>query len=148
MSPPFEVQDETLSSLAGGTLSSTYQPAVSYRIHRTIGEGGTAITFLAVRGEGDRTTPVILKVVRPVAAGDDAAFAGLSVMKEAVALGRLNERTPPTPYVVRLIDSGAMDVVLHGTTCRLPWLAIEYVHGGVEGTTLAERIDFSVKKTD
>src|SRR6185436_223484 len=28
----------------------------------------------------------------------------------------------------------------------LPWIALEYVHGGLEGTTLEERVRFSVRQ--
>ena len=36
--------------------------------------------------------------------------AALIVQKEAIALGRLNERVPPTPFVVRFIDTGTCGV--------------------------------------
>jgi serine/threonine protein kinase len=68
------------------------------------------------------------------------------VQKEAVALGRLNERVPPTPFVVRLVDTGAAPM---GGVDRqpTPWLAVEYVHGGIEGTTLEDRIAYGIERT-
>jgi hypothetical protein len=64
-----------------------------------------------------------------------------------VALGRLNERVPPTPFVVRLMEAGLVTYQHQFGTIQLPWLAVEYVHGGIEGTTLEDRVRFSVKRT-
>ncbi|HEY0464132.1 MAG TPA: serine/threonine-protein kinase, partial [Polyangiaceae bacterium] len=63
------------------------------------------------------------------------------VLKEAVALGRLNERAPPSPFVVRLLDVGSFAFPWKGSTVKLPWLALEYVNGGSEGGTLYDRVE-------
>jgi hypothetical protein len=70
--------------------------------------------------------------------------ADLIAAKEAVALGRLNESVPPTPFVVRFIDAGSINLPGAGLT---PWTALEYVHGGVEGTTLEDRVTYAVHRT-
>src|SRR5260221_3141359 len=131
-----DVDDDLLSTLVGVAVPSPFQADVSYCINRMIASGGAATAFLALRKHLDQTSPVVLKVVHPSTLGTRESTAELSVMKEVVALGRLNERVPPTPYVVRLFDSGAIDVMFEGRPNSLPWLAIEYVHGRVEGTTL------------
>jgi serine/threonine protein kinase len=143
----YETEDDLLEALVGAVVPSSYQADVSYRVSRVIAKGGTAAAFLAVRCLSNLTTPVVLKVVRPTILEKRESTATLSVMKESVALGRLNERVPPTPYVVRLIDSGSMETTFAGHPMSLPWLVLEYVHGGAEGTTLEERIRFSVDRT-
>ena len=63
-------------------------------------KGGMSLAFFALRVAPDGETPVVLKILRPqMIRGTDRA-ALLAVQKEAVALGRLNERLPPTPFVV------------------------------------------------
>jgi serine/threonine protein kinase len=69
--------------------------------------------------------------------------ATLLVKKEAVALGRIGERVPPTPFVVKLIEAGFLPEVA-GKRVRVPWIAVEYVHGGLEGTTLTQRVCHSI----
>jgi eukaryotic-like serine/threonine-protein kinase len=140
-------EDDLLRALEGASVRAASQPEVSYRLGRVIGAGSYAVAFVAVRSAPDGESPAVLKCVRPSllrAAGDTAL---LSVEKETVALGRLNERVPTTPFVVRLLAADSIEVTQGGTRLQLPWLALEYVHGGAEGTTLEERIDFSVERT-
>ena len=139
--------DDALSTLAGATLASDVQPGVSYRIGEVLGGGAMAVAFSAVRHAGGGQSSVVLKILRPTLAREAAGMAALAVQKEAVALGRLNERVPPTPYVVRLVDTGTL--VAHDGVHRLelPWLAIEHVSGGAEGTTLDERVLHSLRHT-
>jgi serine/threonine protein kinase len=134
-------------TLNGTVIPSEVQPGVTYRLERQIGEGGMGTAFLALRQAPDGVSPVVIKMVRSgFGSGPADAAAGMVVLKEAVALGRLNERVPPTPFVVRLVDTGAAE--LHGTARpATPWLAVEYVHGGIEGTTLEDRVAYSVERT-
>jgi serine/threonine protein kinase len=132
--------------LSGQVVESDFQPGVSYRLERRIGEGGMGQAFLALRHAPDGISPVVIKMVRPTVESGAQNAAGILVQKEAVALGRLNERIPPCPFVVRLVDTGSTH--LNGANRpATPWLAVEYVHGGVEGTTLEERVKGSIERT-
>jgi len=129
-----------------GLVLPTDRQAVSYRVDEVLGEGGTAVACLATRLAPDGESPAVIKIILPQVAARAGATASALVRKEAVALGRLNERVPPTPFVVRLLDVGVVARDLHGLALELPWVAIEYVHGGVEGTTLEERVGCTVRR--
>jgi len=134
------------SSLSGQIVQSEFQPGVTYRLERRIGEGGMGQAFLALRQAPEGISPVVIKMVRPTVESGAQNAAGILVLKEAVALGRLNERVPPCPFVVRLVDTGS--TYLNGPgRAPTPWLAVEYVHGGVEGTTLEERVKGTIERT-
>lgn len=126
--------------LLGQLLQSELHPGVSFRIERTLGQGGTATAFFATRVCRDGETPVVVKVILPRLVLESGAQAETIIKKEAVALGRLNERVPPTPFVVRLLDTGSVQLEYFGRPVALPWIALEYVHGGAEGTTLDARV--------
>jgi eukaryotic-like serine/threonine-protein kinase len=138
--------DDELLGLVGAEIRSGFDGAVSYRVDRMIGAGGMSVAFLALRVASDGISPVVLKFPRPSMMGR-GGHADLTMRKEAVALGRLNERVPPTPFVVRLIDSDVLEARIGKVACKLPWLAIEYVHGGAEGTTLDQRVRGAVERT-
>jgi serine/threonine protein kinase len=134
------------TSLSGRVIASDLQRGVSYRLERQVGEGGMGSAYLALRQGPDGLSPVVVKLVRPAFGPNSDRAAALVVQKESVALGRLNERVPPCPFVVRLIDTGAAP--LHGPKQPFtPWLAVEYVHGGVEGTTVLERVTYHIEQT-
>lgn len=101
------------------------------------------MAYLAWREAPDGVQPVVVKVVTQGVYGDQVS-PELVAQKEAVALGRLNECVPACPFVVRFVDTGA--TLLFGRK-PTPWIAIEYVHGGVEGTTLDDRLMYSLHKT-
>jgi serine/threonine protein kinase len=133
--------------LIGAVLASALHPGVSYRLDRAIGEGGTAKAFLATREAEGSVTTVVLKVVLPSFAKSQGSTASMIVRKEAVALGRLNEVVPPSAFVVRLYDTGMIRYQTAAGAVELPWVALEYVHGGVEGTSLEERVGYSLQNT-
>lgn len=137
--------DDALSGLEGRFIDSEMEAGVRYNIQRTLGVGGMAVAFLANRVAKDGESPVVLKVLRPSVVHESERAASLMVRKEAVALGRLNEQVPATPFVVRLIDTGALPARINGHAIALPWLAVEYVHGGPEGTTLEDRVSHCVR---
>ncbi len=139
--------DDLLAGLEGVSVRASIQPDVSYRVERVIGAGSYSVAFYSVRSAPDGQQPVVLKIIRPSLMRGAGDWALLAVEKETVALGRLNERVPATPFVVRLLASDSIDVEQGGLEFKLPWLALEYVHGGAEGTTLDERVDFSVEQT-
>src|SRR5450432_3640018 len=131
----------------GQVLESAYQPGVSFRLEKKLGEGGTAAAYLARRTSPAGESEAVIKIILPQIAAESDERALTIIKKEAVALGRLNEREPPTPFVVRLLDTGAVPFRSHGRVLQLPFIALEYVHGGLEGATLEDRVDYSLKAT-
>lgn len=131
----------------GRAILSQAQPGVSYRLERRLGVGGTAAAYLATRATTDSESPAVVKIILPDVLMGHGSTAEMVVRKEAVALGRLNERIPPTPFVVRLMDVGALAFTWRNSELALPWLAIEFVNGGMEGTTLEERLARSIDLT-
>ncbi len=143
MRQSLEVRDVFL----GQVLQSALQLGVSYRLEHKLGEGATAVAYLAKRQGPDGQWPTVIKLIQPHIVKDSGERALTIIKKEAVALGRLNERVPPTPFVVRLLDTGTLPYKPLGKQLELPWIALEYVHGGVEGTTLLDRVRYSVRET-
>lgn len=137
--------DETLQGLIGQEIPSELHADVRFRPEQTLGRGGGAIAFLSRRISPEGTLPVVVKILRPAFVRRLGPAARLLIQKEAVALGRLNERKPPTPYVLRLIDTGRVTLEQQGLSTDVPWVAIEYVHGGSLGTTLAQRVRRSLR---
>jgi serine/threonine protein kinase len=131
----------------GTTVPSELRSGVVYRVERRIGEGGTAIAYFASRFGPEGTSPAVLKIIQPAIIAQAGARAEMVVRKEAVALGRINERVPSCPSVVRLLDAGTTEYTARGYSLRLPWLALEYVHGGPEGTTLEDRVSRALRDT-
>jgi serine/threonine protein kinase len=132
-----------LRGLVGATLQSAIYPDVSYRLERTLGAGSMAVAFLVERRQPMGTGLAVIKMSRPEFVRQNAETALLTIRKESVALGRLNERVPPTPFVVRFIESGETEVFYGPQRLVLPWLAMEYVHGD----TLETRINRCVEET-
>src|SRR4029079_17769817 len=77
-------------------------------------------------------------------------------VRETVALGRMMERKPPTEFVVGYYGCGHADVEVgsgSGSSSRrssdqtdveirrLPWMALEFIDGGLEGVTLTQRVN-------
>lgn len=127
-------------------LESEIHPGVRYHIKKPIGAGSTGTAYFALRESEQGSLPVVLKVISPEVVSSNQEAATLMVKKEAVALGRIGERVPPTPFVVKLIEAGFIPNVTgaRGQPIRVPWVAVEYVHGGLDGTTLEERVCHSV----
>lgn len=118
-----------------------------YLFESKLGVGGTAAAYLAQRIASGGRSPAVVKVILPEVVDRHGATAAAVFLKEAVALGRLNERTPQTPFVVRLLDVGRATLPWKNRTIEVPWLALEYVSGGLEGTTLRERVVRTSKLT-
>jgi len=138
--PP--VSDRQLLAPNAIVVSSELLPGVSYRTVRLLGSGGVAAAFLATRRAPEGDGRVVLKITLPSIAFNPAALANLLIQREAVALGRLAGRIPASPYVVRMVDAGqGAGGGPNAPALGLPWIAMEYVHGGAEGTTLAERVE-------
>ncbi|AKT39547.1 serine/threonine-protein kinase [Chondromyces crocatus] len=132
----------------GSEIPSQVVPGVVYRVEQVAGEGAMSVAYYALRAAPEGEIPVVLKVLRPWFVRRGGGTAELIVSKEAVALGRLNAHVPPTPFVVRLLDAGsAVMTMASGEGVALPWLVLEYVHGGAEGTTLTQRVEHSLRTT-
>lgn len=139
--------DEKLKALTRHDIASHREPGVKFRLGSLLGSGAMGIAYFGMREAEDGRSPVVIKLLKPEYVVQAGETARLIVEKEAVALSRLNSRIPPTPFVVRMVDAGTVGVNYHHKTFELPWLALEYVHGGAEGTTLTERVAYSVEKT-
>src|SRR5262245_56797418 len=131
--PPDEI---ALEALIGRVVPSEVVQNVGYRIVWRLGEGAMSVVFYALRIPDEGELPVVIKVLRPSFVQRAGQTAELIVKKESIALGRLNERVPPTPFVVRFIDTGTLPLDFKEKAVSVPWLVVEYVHGGAEGTTL------------
>jgi serine/threonine protein kinase len=132
--------------LLGHTVRSD-AGSTDYLFESKLGVGGTAAAYLARRMERGGSSPAVIKVILPEIVAGQGATASAVFLKEAVALGRLNERAPPSPFVVRLLDVGGIAFSWKSGPITLPWLAIEYVNGGSEGTTLRDRVERTRKLT-
>jgi eukaryotic-like serine/threonine-protein kinase len=140
-----QIKDVDLLKLSGTVLASPSQPGVSYRLEELIGEGAHGVVFLALQRLPGALSPVVVKLLRPRAVRELAGLAGTAINKEVAALKRLSERVPPTPFVVQFLDAGVFR--LADSALDLPWVAVEYVHGGLEGTTLRSRVEGSVARS-
>jgi hypothetical protein len=100
--------------LIGSELASETTAKCVYRILSRVGEGAMGVAFYAVRVSARGIEcGVVDEGPAPLVRAPGGPAASLIVQKEAVALGRLNERVPPTPFVVRLIDTGTVGIT-HG----------------------------------
>jgi len=135
--------DQNLTALRGAELRSSISPNVTYQLEQALGAGSMAVAFRAIRRAPDGQSYTVVKIVHPEMVMDASEIALLTIRKESVALGRLNEQIPPTPFVVRLLETSEIAVSYRGVGVELPWLAMEYVHGG----TLEERVAESVART-
>jgi serine/threonine protein kinase len=135
--------DQNLTALRGAELRSSISPNVTYQLEQALGAGSMAVAFRAIRRAPDGQSFSVVKIVHPEMMMDSSEIALLTIRKESVALGRLNEQIPPTPFVVRLLETSEIAVSYRGVGVELPWLAMEYVHG----STLEERVTASVTRT-
>ena len=139
--------EDALEGLIGAVVPSEVVAGVGYRIVWRVGEGAMSVVFYAIRITPQGEAPVVVKVLRPSFVQRAGPTAALIIKKESIALGRLNERVPPTPFVVRFIDTGTFGFTMGERRVDLPWVVVEYVHGGAEGTTLSERVEHSLRAT-
>lgn len=129
----------------GTVLESPNVIGTSYRLEQVIGEGAQGIVFLAQQRAPGAETTVVIKLLRPRAVRELVGLAATAVGKEVAALQRLGQAEHPTPFVVRFLDTGVLRV--RDQALELPWIAVEYVAGGAEGTTLRARVAGALAKT-
>lgn len=124
-------------------------------IEGLLGVGGMGVVLGAT--DGPDGAPVVAKVIAPqLAPAQWAAFVKAS-RREALALRRLSDRRPPSPYIVRFFDEGEVEVNVRKKprtnefedveVIPVRYLILEYVDGGVHGTTLHDRIHRCLKET-
>lgn len=142
-----EPNDDDLLGLKGQRIQSEMSSDVVYLLDAELPRRERDAAFIARRCGPDGQVPVLMKVLRPSFVKDIGPNAAVVVRKEAVALGRLNERVPPTPFVVRLIDTGSLQVDRGGAVIELPWIATELVHGGALGSTLSQRVQQCIQRS-
>lgn len=140
--------DTSLDALLGQFISSPTEWGTTYQFVQRLGAGGMSVAMLALRNSTRGVGPVVIKLLTPEYTKAAGRAADLSLRKEISSLQRLNERVPPTPYVVRLLDIGSLDVSYDGEPLSLGWIGLEYVHGGAEGATLAQRVGYSLLRTN
>ncbi len=151
--PLLRSQDVDLRDLARGAppLSDAWGSPTGARLARLLGVGGMSSVFLAEVDPTKRSsslsplcpTRIAVKIMKPAMVSDlaqEGIFAGQLAQREATALGRIMDRTPPTEFVVGYYGMGETPVDVRGRTVKLPWLALEYVDGGADGASLADRI--------
>jgi len=130
-------------SLGGRVLSSDFQPGVTYRLERQVGEGGMGSAYLALRQAPEGLSPVVVKLVRPSFGPNSDRAASLVVQKEAVALGRLNELDgtrlphPDCPMAVSLKEGrevrGAVALAERPDGTRVPFMPFPKLLRGPSG---------------
>ena len=158
--PPLPCKDPDLRDLATGEpelVDSRRGTRTGRRLIRSLGVGGMSSVFLARidsprRGDVESSADLAaarypdrmaVKIVKP-AVVDDLAQEGIDARaladREATVLGRLMARQPPTDVIVGFYGRGDVLVELNGRVIELPWLALELVDGGPDGSSLAQRI--------
>jgi serine/threonine protein kinase len=139
-----DAEDTSLDGFQGQVVSPVGMPQVQYLLERKLGIGGMSVVYEARRRMPQGETPTVVKLMLPRFVQENQQIALTALSKEAQALRRLNDRVPPTPFVVRFYDVGFLEVQFGGARLSLPWLSLEFVEGGDPGTTLAERIDHAI----
>jgi len=113
-------QEDRPDPFLSRTIPSEYRSDVRYRIERLLGEGSTARAYYALRESPEGLCPVVMKIIRPDVLRDFGETASFLIKKETVALGRLDERVPRSPYVVRLVDTGSVAFPVGAQVLTLP----------------------------
>jgi serine/threonine protein kinase len=139
------VKDVDLLGLSGTLLESPDRAGVTYRLERQLGQGAQGVVYAATQRLADAESVVVVKIMKPRALRELAGLGANAIGKEVAALQRLSNRVPPVRNVVKFFDTGTIHV--GGATLGLPWVAVEYVDGGEEGTTLRSRVAGSLERS-
>jgi len=138
------ITDADLLNLCGTALVPSTSVDTEYVLRTIIGEGAHGIVFRADRRSGAGVGPAVVKVLRPRAIRDLANLAAAAIHKEVESLRLLSEQQA-SPHVVKFFDAGT--ITIGDNSLALPWLAVEYLDGGIQGVTLQERVHRSVTDT-
>ena len=150
---PLPCKDPELRDLAIGEPElhdSSKGVGTGVRLIRSLGVGGMSSVFLARvdpqrRGDATHRYPdrMAVKIVKP-GVSEDLAQEGVDARnladREATVLRRLMAHQPPTDVVVGFYGQGDVLIELNGRIIELPWLALELVDGGPDGSSLAQRV--------
>ena len=146
--------DESLRDLAEGAPrlvdAETGRPA-GVRLTRWLGAGGMSAVFLAERDEApsddlSEIAParLAIKLLKPATVHRLAQLnlRGVDVARREIeALSAVRAMRPPTEFIVSLYGSGNVAIqAFDDAPQHVPWIALEYVEGGAEGATLADRV--------
>ncbi|MBK9262147.1 MAG: protein kinase [Polyangiaceae bacterium] len=153
--------DADLRDLARGTpaLTDASGSLTGARLTQLLGVGGMSTVFLAevdAARWSQALSPhcpgrIAVKMMKPAMVTDlaqEGILAGQLAQREATALGRIMGRVPPTEFVVGFYGAGEAPVDVRGRQVKLPWLALEYVDGGLDGSSLADRVNRAPEGTD
>lgn len=153
--------DADLRDLARGEppLTDASGSLTGARLMHLLGVGGMSTVFLAdveTARFSRALSPlcparIAVKIMKPAMVTDlaqEGILAGQLAQREALALGRVMARMPPTEFVVGFYGAGEVPVDVRGRQVKLPWLALEYVDGGPDGSSLADRVNRMPEGTD
>jgi hypothetical protein len=120
-------------------------------LRKRLGIGGMSTVFLAERSGAtsptlspytpDRLAIKFMQVGTVLTLAKHGSTPIEFLKREVVALERLGALQPPTPFAVAFYGCGLSDVETRGGVRRIPWLALEYVDGGADGSSLTERVE-------
>ncbi|MGZ5971369.1 MAG: hypothetical protein ACXWP4_27050, partial [Polyangiales bacterium] len=79
-----------------------------FRLERILGRGALYVTFRATRIAREGAVPHAVKVLRPSLARAWPSGARLLSREQQRVLTILNERVPPSPHVLRLLELGEL----------------------------------------
>jgi len=131
---PVELRRE-LEGLVGAllTVDKTEGFPGRLRVERLLGHGALFVTFAATRIDRRGALPVALKVLRPSIALAWPDGPRLLSREQARLVAILNERVPPSPHVVRLLEAGELGrEPARGLDLEVPFLTLELVPAPVD----------------
>jgi hypothetical protein len=134
--------DDELRSLVGTSFLSK-----SGEVHELVdwlGAGGMGSVFRTRFMSPTGTGQAVVKVTSPRLILVNPTDAQIALRKEAVSLQRLSRRNSGTPCVVGFRGTGETPIAFGRHELTVPWIALEYVHGGPEGVTLRKRVEHAL----